>query len=531
MPAELDFPIEGTTRGTPIRLTGKSDAGVEVQGRTIRYASDAALYLSAAGGRVTSPPPLEQRLVLVPSAAYRITVEFEHDSDGEAVLWIIEFGDAGKKVAQHSRRLDGARIALTWHADPGHQCALVALRLRGRGQLRIERAVLQELTAPVLAADAPEAPSAMLDAAAIAPLDLPERFDPDRDFAVAQLELHWQLGRLAAVDLGAVRRPLAPRLHAWLERRQLPVLCRVTTAEDARRVEGHLLATGSYPIVVEGDAGEAGWLGTSARLHGPEALGSFAEQTSRRRAHALAHPDLLPFPPLPQTPNECRAQGFVIVAPGEFPQDELGGAKKFWKDYGVRSWYQADKPWTGWLARWVKDIGARRVLEFGCNVGRNLAGIRDLCPDVELVGLDINAEAIAFGREHTGLDLRVADEASLAGFADGAFDAVFTVSVLDHISEIGPVCRELLRVASRHALFFEVRLPIDGRVVEHLDHKAGEVRRSTGASYSWHVERYLDASRLTELRIVPTYLHSASLGPYYAAYFASLGPSAPSRST
>jgi hypothetical protein len=88
------------------------------------------------------------------------------------------------------------------------------------------------------------------------------------------------------------------------------------------------------------------------------------------------------------------------------------------------------------------------------------------------------------------------------------------------MSEIGAVCRELIRVTSRHALFFEVRLPIEGRVVEHFDHKAGAVKRSTGASYSWHVERHLPP--VAALEILPTYLHSASLGPYYAAYFATV---------
>jgi SAM-dependent methyltransferase len=165
------------------------------------------------------------------------------------------------------------------------------------------------------------------------------------------------------------------------------------------------------------------------------------------------------------------------------------------------------------------------VLEFGCNVGRNLDTIRRAAPDVRLCGFDINPDAVTAGREKTELDLRCGDENTLAGLPDGAFDFVFTVSVLDHIADIREACRQLLRVAAKWLFLLEVRLPVEGKVLRHFDHHAGAVKPSTGASYSWHLERFIQGdSRVVRLERRPIYLHEKSLGPYYWAYTVFLSP-------
>jgi hypothetical protein len=80
-----------------------------------------------------------------------------------------------------------------------------------------------------------------------------------------------------------------------------------------------------------------------------------------------------------------------------------------------------------------------------------------------------------------------------------------------------------LRVAGRHLYLLEVRLPVDGKVVEHYDHHHGQVRTSTGASYSWQLEKYLQPNpRIWRLDRRPVYLHSLSLGPYYWEYLVFL---------
>ncbi len=246
------------------------------------------------------------------------------------------------------------------------------------------------------------------------------------------------------------------------------------------------------------------------------------------RGRLLANSDDLLFPPVPETREQLAAQGFDVLPPGQFPVDEAAAAKTVWAGWQIKSWYQRDKPWAQLLADLVYDLQPKSVLEFGCNVGRNLAAIARALPDLRLTGIDINAEAVRLGCEHTGLDLRVGDEKTLAEFREGEFDLVFTVSVLDHIPDIADVCRLLIRCAARHLFCLEVRLPAEGRVIRHYDHKRGAVVASTQASYSWHLERFIHGHpRLWRLDHRPCYLHSAALGPYYYSYLAFLDPPPP----
>jgi len=185
----------------------------------------------------------------------------------------------------------------------------------------------------------------------------------------------------------------------------------------------------------------------------------------------------------------------------------------------------------GWQGSTTVGIVAgqrRRKTVYGATqreVLDKLAAIRRTLPDAQLMGLDVNAEAVAAGVEATGLDLRRGDEASLADLQSGAFDLVFTVSVLDHIADVDVILGELLRCARQALYLLEVDLPVEGKVVRHRDHAAGEVRESTGASYSWDLARRLgDHPRVWRLDKRPIYLHPKALGPYYTGYLAWLQP-------
>ncbi len=254
-----------------------------------------------------------------------------------------------------------------------------------------------------------------------------------------------------------------------------------------------------------------------------ENLRFLTERVQWFRWQALQNQSELRFRPLPGTPEEVKEQGFVVVPPGEFEDTEFDQAKEFWSGYEVKSWYRAEKPWARLLADLVADLKPRSVLEFGCNVGRNLVAIAQANPDVRLAGIDVNPEAIRIGRERTGLDLRLGDENTLRDFDAGEFDLVFTVSVLDHISDIRDVCRALIHCAGRNLFLLEVTLPVEGKVLRHYDHAEARVRESTGASYSWHVAKYLEPDpRVWRLDCRPCYLHDGSLGPYYWQYLAFL---------
>jgi SAM-dependent methyltransferase len=98
-----------------------------------------------------------------------------------------------------------------------------------------------------------------------------------------------------------------------------------------------------------------------------------------------------------------------------------------------------------WLVELVRqhlalDPDRARILEIGCNVGRNLdrlfaAGYRDL------TGIEINEDAVrllrltfpglaAAAKIHVG-----PVEEKINAFADGEFDLLFTMAVLEHIHE------------------------------------------------------------------------------------------------
>jgi SAM-dependent methyltransferase len=112
------------------------------------------------------------------------------------------------------------------------------------------------------------------------------------------------------------------------------------------------------------------------------------------------------------------------------------------------------------------EAQARRILEFGCFSGRNLLAIREAFAaagelDPELVGLDINAKALDVGNE-AGLDLRLGDETALHGFADGQWDVVLTVSVLDHMPDPTLALEQLARITARRLILIEPQSPDGG---------------------------------------------------------------------
>lgn len=246
------------------------------------------------------------------------------------------------------------------------------------------------------------------------------------------------------------------------------------------------------------------------------------ERVQTLRWKTLLNNNELLFPKTPETEEELNAQGFVIIDQNSLPKTEVAKAKEFWRQYEVKTWYKVDKPWTSLLANLVRDLKPKSILEFGSNVGRNLIHIQSEFPEIKCVGIDINPEAINFGKK-SGLDLRVGDEKTLYKFNSGEFDLVFTVSVLDHIADINDVCKALLHCASKHIYCLEVTLPVEGKIIKHFDHKTGQVKDTTGASYSWFIDRYIqNHPKVLHIEKRPVYLHDAALGPYYYSYLGFL---------
>lgn len=625
----------GNERDGELRLRGATPvSAISVDGGAVNFDLPAGghAYLTSTGSTDFAKPPTESPFPVELYETYVLTAGVSL-SGGQAAFWVIEY-DQTRRLCHRSRVLRNGRFELVWHSHPRHRTCCAAIRLSGRGRLRVSDlrvsrlvgecdagvgdacvrapAVGDELVGElerarigrVLLTSAGGDPwLGAFDQFARLGAEHPGKFYPIlryrrpasdssafREFADNQLEVLWQMSRLAGIEF-VPHEDDQPRQSVldWAERRQVLTMWSVRAESDVRRLEQDVLSKYTFPVLLSW-ASEAESPGsvqaaaldachrhrqlhllTSAAWRGNalvDAIGrrprqvlmasncpiseasaareavleladndetracvvstnlwKLTERVDRQRADLLAAADDLRFPPLPHTPAETRAQGFELIAPDEMPAGEVEDAKEHWAGDGVRTFYRDTKPWADEIVQLTHDLGARSVLEFGCNIGRNLHAIAEKLPDVRLVGVDINREAVELGREHTGLDLRYGDERALAEFDAGEFDLVFTVSVLDHIPDIREVCRLLTRCAAKCVYLLEVTLPIEGKVVRHFDHKRGGVRDSTGASYSWDVARFLkDDPRIRRLDIRPRYLHPASLGPYYWSYLGFVGP-------
>lgn len=84
--------------------------------------------------------------------------------------------------------------------------------------------------------------------------------------------------------------------------------------------------------------------------------------------------------------------------------------------------------------RWVPD-DARSVLDVGCNVGAFLSHCRECFPGLSLAGVEVNPVALEAARQTLpGAELHQAGSEALP-FADGRFDLVTCIEVLEHVPE------------------------------------------------------------------------------------------------
>lgn len=119
---------------------------------------------------------------------------------------------------------------------------------------------------------------------------------------------------------------------------------------------------------------------------------------------------------------------------------EAERASRYWGDLPDYHLSNDDDPVARARSRWLAEkvvprLGLTSLWEIGTNSGRNLEVIRSVHPDMRLKGTDVNPRAIDFARAK-GLDIEfeLAD-ANEWTEPERSWDAVLTMSVLDHIPD------------------------------------------------------------------------------------------------
>jgi SAM-dependent methyltransferase len=139
-----------------------------------------------------------------------------------------------------------------------------------------------------------------------------------------------------------------------------------------------------------------------------------------------------------------------------------------------------------WIAEeLVPEFGIESLLEVGTNTGRNLAIVKATHPHVRVLGIDVNARAIEWGRRrHPDVEF-LHQDANRWSLEPDSFDAILTMSVLDHVPDeaIDALAQNMVKTARTCVICVELW---DGEDAERAAYKYS---RDTRALFERHGAR------------------------------------------
>ena len=155
-------------------------------------------------------------------------------------------------------------------------------------------------------------------------------------------------------------------------------------------------------------------------------------------------------------------------------------------------------------AVWQHLVG-RRVLEIGCGTGRHTQKM--LALGAEVTGIDPSSGMLDVARSKVtskSLELIHGDFLTYHGFSPGAFDAIVTSLVLEHIAELDPFFRRVADLLSAGGEFFLSEIHPDrisnGSQANFTDPKTGANTRLI--SHAHRASSIADAGRGSGLSLI-----------------------------
>jgi SAM-dependent methyltransferase len=141
-----------------------------------------------------------------------------------------------------------------------------------------------------------------------------------------------------------------------------------------------------------------------------------------------------------------------------------------------------------------------RLLEVGCGAGRFLCALRLARPELELVGSDVSRTALAkLAARAPEIETRPGSGERLPA-ADGEFDAVLVMDVLEHVADPGGLLDEVRRVLAPAGIL-HLHVPCEAdrlSIWSWLPGQRGE--QALKRRFGGHIQRFRRGTLLARLR-------------------------------